>query len=458
VNQQNEAQAASQSICNGLVDEASTRTRLLAWLGVLLPIGIFWATCIRYLSPLPVADDYDAVLLFLVHLRHMPTRGAQIAAIIFEQHNEYKLVWLNVVTALQYRLSGHVNFIVLSLLGDLQIMLLAWLLWKSFVRESVRGTCRLALFVPVALILFQTNYAETLDWPMGALQNLGVVTFALLSLWLINQPGTGAFAGACVGLTLAIAASGNGFFLYPVGLLFLWQQRRFKLMAIWTLTTVACAALYFNHYTRFAPGPGNASHPGLHPVFILSFLGSFAGVSLPVIRFASVPAGACVLAGIFIAARRGYHRRNPSIAGFILFLLITALAVSLTRGGLGYVQSLSSRYKIYSDLLLICLYAVGIDFMQGQTAPRRHRAYTWSVAIASVLFLVGTAYGIRSLRTRFQQLNQGLAIYQKSHGMDGPVPLPAHGTADERDGVAAFNVHFRNSLNEAAAANVYHLP
>ena len=449
-------QPACEGFCTGVVDGASARVRVLSWLGVLLPLAVFWATCIRFLSPMPVSDDYDAVLLFLAHARQLPTHGARLAAVLFHQHNEYKPIWANAIIALQYKLAGHVNFEALSLLGDLQVMLLAWLLWKTFARATITGMCRLALFVPVALILFQTNYGETLDWPMPGIQNLGVVMFALLSLWLLCRPGPWSFAGACCGLALSIAASGNGFFLFPVGLLLLSQQRHWSRMVPWTLTLLASAVVYFTHYARSAPA--NAAHPGLHPIFILSFLGSFAGVSLPVVRYASVPVGMCLLACAVFAAMRRYQHRNPAIAGFALFLLITALGVSFTRGGAGYAQSLSGRYKIYSDLLLVCVYAFGLEAMAHLPVARRRRAFRSAVAVACLLFLVGSAYGVRIMRARYLQLNQGLALYRSSNGNEGPLPLPQTGSDQDRAVAAGFDAHFRDALREADETHVYRLP
>jgi hypothetical protein len=455
VDLQDETQVISKGSCIGVFEDVG-RTRRMAWAGVLLPLTIFWATCLRFLSPLPVADDYDAILLFLVHLKQLPTRSAKISTILFEQHNEYKLIWGNAVTALQYKLFGHVDFIALSLLGDLQVMLLAWLLWKAFARETIQGTCRLVLFVPVAMLLFQTNYAETLNWSMAALQNLGVITFALLSLWLLQRSTVGDFAGACAALVFSIAASGNGFFLLPVGLLLLSQQQRHKRMAVWILVCFLCAVLYFHHYTFRATAAG--THNGLHPIFLLSLLGSFAGVKAPFLQYASLPAGACVLIGTAYTLTLRFYRRNATIAGFLAFVLITIIGISVTRGGSGYANSLSMRYKLYADLALICLYAAGIERMEATSLEQQRRTYRLVLAAACLFFFGQTMFGLRFMRLRLLDLNHGLALYQGSRGTEGPVPVSAKGTQEETKATLAFNEHFRKVLWDASAANIYHLP
>jgi hypothetical protein len=426
----------------------------MAWVGILLPLAVFWVSCIRYLSPLPVFDDYDAVLFYLLHLHRAPTLAARLGTILFEQHNEYKPIWANALIALQWKLSGHVDFVVLSLLGNLQVMLLAWLFWKCFAPDTVTRTRRLVLFVPVALIVFQTNYSETLNWPMPGIQNVGVMVFALLAIWLLSKSDIGSFAGACCGLALAIAASGNGFFVYPVGLLILLQQRRFLRMFPWTLSMALCAAVYFTHYRHSAPG----ANAGLHPLFILSFLGGYGGFTLPVIRYVSIPFGAVMAVCITLAAIRRYDRRNVVIVGFAMFLLITALGVSVTRGGMGYTQSLSSRYKLYSDLLLVCIYAFGLDTITRFPVERQRRAFRQMILAACLFFVVGTAYGIRMFRMRYMRLNAGIALYHSSHGAEGPQVIPANASMEDRRIASNLNTGFREALREAEAEDIYHLP
>jgi hypothetical protein len=444
------------SFCSGLFQ---TRwAAALATFGVLLPIVAFCAVCVRFLSPLPVSDDYDAVLFYLVHLHALPTHLAQLGAVLFHQHNEYKPIWSNLVIALQYAVAGHVNFIVLSLLGDLQVFLLAWLFWKAFAPHEVKGTGRLVLFVPVALVIFGANYGETLNWPMPGLQNLGVVAFALLALWLLFRPGRLALVCSCIGLALAIAASGNGFFVYAAGACLLLLQRRWSAFAAWSATVALAAAVYFTHYAVRHPQPLVAHSSRLMlPVFILSFLGSFGGVNLPVVRYTSVLCGACIAAVVYLAVRRRYDNSNPAVSAFAIFLLITALGVSVTRGSQGYIQSLSSRYKIYSDLLLICCYAFGLHTMAQRSAKDRQRFYQAALAVAGIVFAVGTAYGIRNMHQRIVSLNKGRDMYYASGKTQGPT-VPVLDGQQDRDDANAFNVHFREALREADEAGIYHMP
>ena len=432
----------------------------LPWLGIVAPLVVFWVACLYFLSPLPVLDDYDAVLRYVNLLHQAPTPAARLGMVLFHQHNEYKPIWANAVIAAQYGLQGRVDCTVLSLLGDMQVMLLAWLLWKCFAPADVDRGRRMALFVPLALVVFQLNYAETLNWPMPGLQNVGVVTFALMAMWLVTRPERGSFAGACMAMVLSIASSSNGFLVYPIGLLLLGQQRRWLRMAPWTILLAVCASVYVTRYVRPPPSTAkSALQPAGHTVaFILSFLGSAGGVALPVVRYGSVLLGIAIVAVVVIAAVKRYHRVNPAICGFALFLLITAPGVAVTRAWLGYDQSLSGRYKLYSDMLIACVYCFSLHAWAERPGFQQKRLHRWTLAAACLFFVIGTAFGLRAMRTRHRGLDEGIALYKASGGTQGPVLIPAGESTEQQAILSDMDARFRQTLREAIHEGVYRLP
>ena len=425
-----------------------------AWIlaGIVAPLVLFWAACFRYLRNLPVKDDYDAVLHYLVVFQSQPTTAGRISWVLFHQHNEYKPIWANLLIATQFLSAGRVNFVALSLLGDLQVMLLLWVLWKCFVLVPVERWHRLALFVPIALLTLQLNYGETLNWPMPGLQNLGVVAFASLCLWALFEPGRARFALACAAFVIAIAASGNGFFLFPIVLFAAVRQKRYVRASAWAGLAALCAGVYF---MRYLPVPGQVPR-GFHPVFLLSLLGAFGGFSLPVVRYGGILFGIIVLALLLLAVRSKIWRGNPALASIVVFLLMTLCAVSITRGGLGLTQSLSSRYKIYADLLLVCLYGCSLPAMCA--LPSARRWFRAAVVCAGLFYVVGTAYGLHLMQGRYVALQQGATLYKRSGGLEGPDVPPAE-TVSMEGKIAAFsNLRSRGLLREAASAGVYRLP
>ncbi len=122
------------------------------------------------------------------------------------------------------------------------------------------------------------------------------------------------------------------------------------------------------------------------------------------------------------------------------------------------IQSLSSRYKIYSDLLLVCVYAFGLHQLAKQPVQRQRQVFRRIVPLAFVFFMVGSTYGVHVMRARALELTQGIAIYKASSGTVGPLPLPSRGKEEDRMARVNLNAHFREALKEAAEENIYRVP
>jgi hypothetical protein len=144
---------------------------------VALPAVIFYSILLRHLSPLPYLDDYG-LLHFLNEISELRGAAAKGLCFLAAQHNEYKIFFENAVAWLQLQSFGHVDFRVLSAIGDGFVLLLGVLLWKMFLPGHKDLGARLTYFIPIAWLLFQLEYCETLNWAT-ALQNVAVPFFAL---------------------------------------------------------------------------------------------------------------------------------------------------------------------------------------------------------------------------------------------------------------------------------------
>jgi hypothetical protein len=318
--------------------------------------GILWQNAVN----LPIAaDDYHVILDLTNKWTQLHGFLPKLLHILTFQHNEYKLILANCIVISQYVLLGHIEFYSLVALGNAFVLLIFLLLLWMQRKQTAHAGGRLLLALPLSLLLFQLQYATTLDWAMGALQNLTVIFFSLLSITLLSRSFRGSFGLACIALLLAIASSGNGFITVITGVLLLLQQRRWRELAVWTVTTVAISALYFYRYdfhsSQSIPGE-NVKRTFLHfnLLYGLSFLGS------SVARFQSympsIGFGILLCGVLLMAFRTRYYQRNPAVFYAIIFVFITAIGVSGLRSELGIVQSLASRYRIYSNLLLILTY------------------------------------------------------------------------------------------------------
>jgi len=169
------------------------------------------------------------------------------------------------------------------------------------------------------------------------------------------------------------------------------QKRQWLRMPAWIAAATGMLLLYLYHYVPqvLSPTPdvpaGTSSHAHLNLLYSLAFLGSSAA------RFVSIgPAlvlGILLLAVIAFAAWKRYFRHNPPIFYAMLLIVINALGVSVLRSDLGVAQSLASRYRIYSNLLLVFVYLFAVESLYAKwQSTRVRRGFFISALAVSVAF------------------------------------------------------------------------
>lgn len=400
----------------------SQRAQLAGALGmILLPAVLLYAVLFHFAVNIPNGDDYDAGLDYLNHQVQLHGLRANLSYLLAAQHNEYKVVLGHSVIWLQYGVFHQIDFRLLDAAGNLFVILIAAALWKMFLPQQQNIVRRLTLFIPVAWLVFQLDYAETLNWALPALQNVAVVFFALSSIYLLAKPGWPSFWGAALMLILSIAASGNGFMLVPIGGLLLALRKRTAELAIWLAATALSVAAYAYHYQIALKQPElshSLSNMLLKPVYVIAFLGA----ALP--RPAAAIALGFVLCLCFaVLARRGYLRHNPMVACTLAFILLTAIGVAGIRSNLGILSSISSRYRMYSSLLIILVWFAMADRLQHvEGSLLRQRLFRASVAAAILLSLAMDGWGLHYLNRRNNALIAGIR-WVEDHGTLQPDDL-----------------------------------
>jgi hypothetical protein len=422
---------------------------LVAAVVVALPAILFYGILFRKAVNVPLNDDYEALLDFLNQVAKFRSVSARASYFLASQFNEYKLFFAHAVAWLQLTLFGHIDLRVLSALGNASVLLLAILLWKMFLPDHKNLARRMAFFVPVSYLIFQLGYAATLNWAMPSLQNLPVLVFSLGTIYFLVRGTQWTFCGALLGLILAVAASGNGLLVIPIGVVILALSRRYTRMLIWLVISVGCVAAYAYRYNLMS-SQSRIHHSILEtvirprPLYVIAFIGNALAFPPLLGRYHPLEVLASLLLGILLCAffvalaRRGYARRNPTVCYCVLFLLLTAVGVAGLRSDLGIGQSLDSRYVIYSALLMtFAWFAIVEEILQHQNVPLS-RNHIFLVAVAgTVLFCLCMDYwGWFYLEGRNRAIVFGMAAYEHSLSSGtsvGPIlPYPGQGVrADE---------------------------
>jgi hypothetical protein len=154
--------------------------------------------------------------------------------------------------------------------------------------------------------------------------------------------------------------------------------------------------------------------------FVFAFLGSAVGN----LAFAISMGAGLILFILYITVRR-YYIENPVIFSMIIFILITAVIASLTRFGFGIEQSVSSRYSIYSILLIACCYMAFVTLFY-----RKMNAY-WLILLTSLAFIfnvVNQCFYIPEIMAekREFELNYALITDGKPSDFNFGWPTPDH--------------------------------
>lgn len=436
-------------------------TAVVAITLVAFPVILFYAVLFQTALDLPFYDDYLSALDFTNQLTQLHSFSAKASFFLAAQLNEYKLPFEKAIIWLQFCLYGHVNFAVLSAIGNSFVLLLGVMLWKMFLPTHKDLGSRLAMFIPVSWLLFQFEYHELLNWGCAALQHISVLVFAFASIYLLFRTTRQAFYGAGACFLLAVASSGNGFLLFPIGLSVLAMRRRYRRILAWLIACTACIAAYSYHYnvmsSRSSPDHSILSAIlRLQPAYVVSFMGNAASIPFPL---ASFFLGIALCFFFAWMAYRGYGRRNPAVSCCVLFMLLTAIGVAGIRSDLGLGQSLSSRYTIYSALFLIfAWFAIVEEFVQHSRTPLlRNDLYLGGVAAAMLFSLFMDAVGLAQIKYSSSQLVQGMSAFEHPN-QPGSTEGPDIPSWKGHPNLEAFNPIARAILLESIRLGVYRPP
>ena len=320
-----------------------------------IPAIIYFVTIYQNAYNFPYEDDFNSALTFLSDYTSRGLTAGEKINLLFSQYNEHRIVLDRLVFLTDYGLFGHLNFRHLILIGNVSLLLVCALFYKTAFR-SLPLSQRLVFLLPVAYALFSFQYWELSTWSMAALQNLYVIPFALFSLYQLNRPGKMAFALACAGAVLATFTSGNGMFTFVAGVLVLLFLQSYRRLIAWTLTGVTTVSFYFLNYIRPPYHPdiidSLVNHTGRAISYFFTLLGSMVGIGHPKLAILlGVGLLVITLGLVGYLWYRNQLRTHVTLLGWLAFLYLTCLSLMASRSGMGVEQAFSPRYGIVVVML-----------------------------------------------------------------------------------------------------------
>ena len=385
------------------------RPRAGGWLGVggwvllALPLLVFWWTWQHYAVNIPKWDDH-ALRAFLYYAGQEPTFWGKLQW-LFKQHNEHRIVYDRLITALDYGLFGKLNYRHLMVVGNLSLVGLLAVFMGVLRRKDGLVWHRLPVLyaVPVALLLVNLSQWENMFWGMASLQNFSVVLWVLAAFYLLTY--TNRRGLALLMAVLATLTSGNGLLVWPLGFLLLLldptvrsvtpKPKKLRPLLGWSVAALVVIGLYFWGFEK--PGGTHAIRPGMFA--LLKGWLAVTGAAAEAIPIGNPLTNSILLGGLLMLITFGItavtvfvHQRSigravqalfrtdrrsnpipiPPMTLFFwasaAFLLGTAAVVAYARTGFGADLLITSRYKLYSLTLLALLYVYAVTMLPGQLA------------------------------------------------------------------------------------------
>ncbi len=447
-------EATEQSGGNGPIQNVTAQPTitLLLVVAVLLPAIAALGILYRQSLPAPYQDDYNTILAFAVDYDQLPTLQKKILYIATAQANEYKLGFEHSIVASEIEFTHNLNFGFLNTLGDLFLLPLGYLLWRTY-REDENDLQRsLLAFLPISFLFFSLTYWENLNWVTTGLQNIPVIFFSLLAIYLllprnIVEPPWTRLLLACLAAALAAFTSANGFLLGPVGVLILLPRRAYARSLVWCASFVIPLAAYLYHYTRVVHPVMRTSYI-TRPLFFLAFLGCGAVPS----RWPAAVLGAVIVGVFWLAVRSRFDRINPVAFCFTAWIVGTALLVAWVRGAV--IFGIGSRYSVYSILVLIFCYSFLSQYLAGHWATfNRKRFYVACLGLGVCICLLADIHAYGKLGARRQMVLTGIELYRADPEANSPM-------IDQNllIGFPAEREYEQKALTKAIQKHVYTLP
>ena len=323
-----------------------------------LLIGGYFYLWNHYALNIPKWDDH-ALKATILNYAKADSFGQKIYE-LYRQHNEHRISLTRLVALIDFGIFGTLNFKHLMLFGNLALLLIGWLLVRFF-----RATVAPVWYaLPVVSLWFSLAFWENTFWGMAAIQNFWVVALVLLAFWFVSQPDK-QWGWAVLFAFCATFTSGNGLAVWPIGLAILLIQRNWRRTAWWLAAAIGCFGLYFYDYQSPADiAVGTATFGDWLRAFVL-----FSGALMEGVSIGNDPYQMPLWVGrlnlfvsvcLLIYLIRSYLKRHFELSpndyfylGGTLFALATAVVVVYSRVGHNdYAAALTSRYKVYSALLL----------------------------------------------------------------------------------------------------------
>lgn len=334
---------------------SSRTTRLLQGTVIivaLLPVVFIAWQSANLLQNMPMWDEFETVLAFLVNYRASTSVEESVRA-FFATANEHVVLTSRLLMVLMYEVTGKINFEQLAIIGNAFMLGVVFLIGRQ---EKNRGFGLLCAAV-ASLLIFHMQHYENLFSSYASIDHFQVVLLTTACLILVLREGTWHLVGGAVLATLAVFTLAHGVAVVVVAGGALLLQRRTRAFFIWSGLGALLITVFFWRLGLFSPTPSSL-HPSKMPAvgawlsYWLTMMGGVPAIGHP---RAALVCGILALATIGTLLARGGFRRDPFLVTLALNSILACAFIAYGRVNAEGVSALSSRYMVQSAMIWIAL-------------------------------------------------------------------------------------------------------
>ena len=318
----------------------------------LLPVVFMAWQSANLLQNMPMWDEFETVLAFLVNYRASTSVEESVRA-FFATANEHVVLTSRLLMVLLYEVTGKINFEYLAIIGNAFMLGVVFLIGRQ---EKKRG---FGLFCAAiaSLLIFHMQHYENLFSSYASIDHFQVVFLTTACLIMVLQEGAWRLFAGAVLATLAVFTLAHGVAVVVVAGGALLLQRRTRAFFIWSGIGTVLVAVFFWRLGLFSPTPSSLNPAKMPNIgawlsYWLTMVGGVPAIGHPRIALVS-GVFALITTGLLLV--RGGFRRDPFLITLALNSILACAFIAYGRVNAEGVSALSSRYMVQSAMIWIAL-------------------------------------------------------------------------------------------------------
>ena len=340
------------------------------WL--LLPALLYFVVVLQYSPNVPIIDDYDAILGFLLKFTHAD--GWHKFLLLFSQYGEHRILHSRLIYVCMYYLTGTVNFRTLIIIGNLQLVPILWVI--VYLLRKYAGTYWWVPAFVFSLCIFDTNTYEAGSMAMSAIQNFGVPMLFMLALYSYDRGGV--WMGVVLTFLL-VMSGGNGM----IGALFIclaqyWQRRKM------IIAGAACILFTGAYFIGYIPTPPVAHNYGAGIFHFINMVGDYYSLTYNMFF------GIVSLIVLAIYVPRRINSKDLPFLALLAWQMSSLAAAAFIRISAGLATDRTSRYLLMPQLIAACTYLL---FFSSHKPPLRWGVPVLYAAVLTIIYSWNVQYG-----------------------------------------------------------------